>query len=88
MPHAYIELHPDDAAALGVRSGDKVTIESRRGALTLPAWIKGRGQPPKGSCFVPFFDERLQINLVTKDYHDPFSKQPDFKKCAVRLRKA
>ncbi|MBN8525080.1 MAG: molybdopterin-dependent oxidoreductase [Planctomycetes bacterium] len=88
MPHAYIELHPDDAAALGVKSGDKVTVESRRGSLTLPAWIKGRGQPPKGSCFVPFFDERLQINLVTKDYHDPFSKQPDFKKCAVRLRKA
>jgi nitrate reductase NapA len=88
MPHAYVELHPDDAQALGVRSGDKVVVESRRGSLTLPAWINGRGQPPKGSVFVPFFDERLQINLVTREYHCPFSKQPDFKKCAVRLRKA
>jgi nitrate reductase (cytochrome) len=88
MPHAYIEIHPDDATAMQVKSGDKVTVTSRRGELTLPAWIKGRGQPPKGSVFVPFFDERLMINLVTKEYHDPFSKQPDFKKCAVRLRKA
>jgi nitrate reductase NapA len=88
MPHAYIEIHPDDAAAIAVKSGDQVVVESRRGQLTLPAWIKGRGQPPKGSVFVPFFDERLQINLVTKEYHCPFSKQPDFKKCAVRIRKA
>jgi nitrate reductase NapA len=88
MPMAYVEVHKEDAAALGLRSGDKVAIESRRGTLTLPAWIGGRGQPPKGTVFVPFFDERLLINFVTIDAHDPFSKQPDFKKCAVRMRKA
>jgi nitrate reductase NapA len=88
MPHAYVEVHPSDAAALGVKSGDRVVVESRRGAVTLPAWVKGRGQPPTGTVFVPFFDERLPINQVTLDAHDPFSKQPDFKKCAVRLRKA
>jgi nitrate reductase NapA len=88
MPHAYVEVHPDDAAALGVVSGDQVVVESRRGELKLPVWINGRGKPPKGTVFVPFFDERLQINLVTLDAHDPFSKQPDFKKCAVRLRRA
>ena len=87
MPHAYIEVHPDDADALGVKNGDKVVITSRRGEVTVPAWIKGRGQPPKGTVFVPFFDERLMINLVTIEAHDPFSKQPDFKKCAVKLRK-
>jgi nitrate reductase (cytochrome) len=87
MPHAYIEIHPDDATAMQVKSGDKVAVTSRRGEIILPAWIKGRGQPPQGSVFVPFFDERLMINQVTKEYHDPFSKQPDFKKCAVRLRK-
>ncbi len=88
MPHAYIEIHPDDAEKLGVKNGDGVVVTSRRGELTVPAWIKGRGQPPVGTVFVPFFDERLQINLVTIDAHDPFSKQPDFKKCAVKLRKA
>ena len=87
MPHAYVELHPDDAAVLGVVNGGQVVIESRRGSCTVPAWINGRGKPPKGSVFVPFFDERLMINHVTAEWHDPFSKQPDYKKCAVRLRK-
>ena len=35
-----------------------------------------------------FDDSRLLINLVTLEAHDPFSKQPDYKKCAVRMRKA
>ena len=41
--------------------------------------------PPQGSLFVPFFDERLLINEVTLEAYDPFSKQPDYKKCAVRV---
>ncbi len=87
MPQAYAELHREDAEALGVSSGDWVVISSRRGTLELPAWIDGRGQPPRGSVFVPFFDERLLINQVTLEAYDPFSKQPDYKKCAVRVQK-
>jgi cytochrome c-type protein NapB len=34
---------------------------------------------------VPWFDERLIINQLTLDAHDPISKQPDYKKCAVRI---
>jgi len=37
---------------------------------------------------VPFFDESVLINVVTLDGYDPISKQPDFKKCAVRVTKA
>lgn len=88
MPQAYVEVHPEDAARLGIGNGSSVIVESRRGQITLRAWIQGRGAPPKGVIFVPFFDERLLVNLVTLDAHDPFSKQPDYKKCAVRLRKA
>ncbi|MBX3247262.1 MAG: molybdopterin-dependent oxidoreductase [Myxococcales bacterium] len=87
MPQAYLELHREDAPQLGVANGDRVRVESRRGAIELVAWIDGRGQPPRGSVFVPFFDERLRINLVTLHEYDPFSKQPDYKKCAVRLRR-
>ncbi len=87
MPQAYCEMHRDDARALGVASGDVVVIESRRGKLELPVWLDGRGQPPRGSVFVPFFDESLAINLVTLEDYDPLSKQPDYKKCAVRVRK-
>ncbi|EMI19927.1 periplasmic nitrate reductase, large subunit [Rhodopirellula maiorica SM1] len=87
MPTAYIEVHPEDASALNIRQGEVVTVESRRGTCDLPVWINGRGQPPKGSIFVPFFDETKLINNVTLEAHDPFSKQPDYKKCAVRIRK-
>jgi nitrate reductase NapA len=87
MPQAYCEMNRDDARALGITNGEVVVIESRRGALELPVWLDGRGQPPPGSVFVPFFDESLAINLVTLEAHDPLSKQPDYKKCAVRIRR-
>jgi len=56
--------------------------------MRLPVWLRGRGEPQQGNVFVPFFDERLLINELTFDAHDKFSKQPDYKKCAVRIRKA
>ena len=82
-----VQVSREDAQELGLRTGDLVKLETRRGALVLPAWIDGRGSPPKGSVFVPFFDETLMINDLTLDAHDPFSKQPDYKKCAVRVTK-
>ena len=36
---------------------------------------------------MPFFDESLLINRLTLEAYDPFSKQPDYKKCAARVRK-
>ena len=76
-----------DAEELNVRQGEVVVVESRRGEAELPVWINGRGKPPRGSIFVPFFDETKLINNVTLDDHDPFSKQPDYKKCAARIRR-
>jgi nitrate reductase NapA len=87
MPTAYVEVNPADAEALNIRQGETVVIESRRGEVELPVWINGRGKPPVGTVFVPFFDETKLINNVTLEAHDPFSKQPDYKKCAVRIRK-
>ena len=88
MPAAYVEIHPADAAEQDIANGTMVTIESRRGSATLPAWLDGRGRPPRGTVFVPFFDETRLINRVTLEAYDPFSKQPDYKKCAVRIRRA
>ena len=87
MPAAYLEIHPDDAARKDIGNGDLVKIESRRGSIEIKAWINGRGQPPKGTVFIPFFDETLLVNDLTLDAHDPFSKQPDYKKSAVRISK-
>jgi nitrate reductase NapA len=86
MPNAYVEMHREDARALSIQDGDVVRVETRRGALDLPVWIGGRGEPPRGSIFVPFFDEGRLINELTLEDFDPFSKQPDYKKCAARVR--
>jgi nitrate reductase NapA len=85
MPNAYVELHPEDAAAAGIRPGDTVVVETRRGRLELPVWIDGRGRPPRGSLFVPFFDQNFLVNQLTLEAHCPISKQPDYKKCAARI---
>ncbi len=87
VPAAYVEMNRADADQFGVKKGDRVKVVSRRGSLELPVEVDGRGRPPRGTLFVPFFDESLLINLVTLDAMDNISKQPDYKKCAVRLER-
>ncbi|GAA1194009.1 bifunctional nitrate reductase/sulfite reductase flavoprotein subunit alpha [Kitasatospora gansuensis] len=88
-PGPFVELHPDDAAAIGAGDGDRIEVASRRGRAVLPAVVTDRVRP--GSCFAPFhwndlFGEYLSINAVTSDAVDPVSYQPEFKACAVALR--
>ncbi|MFF2701520.1 molybdopterin-dependent oxidoreductase [Streptomyces cyaneofuscatus] len=87
-PGPFVEVHPDDAAALGVVEGDHLEVASRRGRAVLPAVVTDRVRP--GTCFAPFhwndlFGEYLSINAVTNDAVDPLSFQPEFKVCAVTL---
>lgn len=87
MPKAYVELNPADAARLNIVTGSQVRLASRRGEIVLPAWQNGRSIPMKGSVFVPFFAEESLINELTLDAYCPLSKEPDYKKCAVRVEK-
>jgi len=88
QPKAYVEVNREDARTMGLSDGAAVKVVSRRGELPLEARVGGRGEPPQGSVFIPFFDENLLANVLTLDAHCPISKQPDYKKCAVRLEKA
>ncbi|WP_040798811.1 bifunctional nitrate reductase/sulfite reductase flavoprotein subunit alpha [Nocardia higoensis] len=86
----FVEVHPEDAARLDVRAGDHLEIASRRGRAVLPVRISDRVRP--GDCFAPFHwndeqGEYLTINAVTNDAVDPESLQPEFKQCAVSLRR-
>jgi len=87
-PGPSVEIHPDDAAALGISDGRQVELVSRRGRAVLPAVVTDRVRP--GNTWVPFHwndahGENLAINAVTNDAVDPDSLQPEFKVCAVRL---
>ncbi|MFI7237461.1 molybdopterin-dependent oxidoreductase [Streptomyces cyaneofuscatus] len=87
-PGPFVEVHPEDAEALGIVEGDHLEVASRRGRAVLPAVVTDRVRP--GTCFAPFhwndlFGEYLSINAVTNDAVDPVSFQPEFKVCAVTL---
>ena len=87
-PEAYAEINRADAIEIGLKDGDRARLISRRGTMEMPVRVDGRGQPPRGTVFVPFFDETKKINELTLDAMDNISKEPDFKKCAVRLERA
>lgn len=87
MPKAYLEMNSDDAREMGISNGEEVELRTIRGKMRLPVWLNGRARPPRGTLFVPFFDERASINDLTLDAIDPFSKQPDYKKSAARVTK-
>lgn len=86
-PGPFVEIHPLDAAALGVGEGDSVEVASRRGRAVLPAVVTDR---VRRECFAPFhwndlFGTDLSVNAVTNDAVDPLSFQPEFKVSAVSL---
>ncbi|MGA1805437.1 molybdopterin-dependent oxidoreductase [Rhizobium sp. HT1-10] len=88
-PGPFVEIHPEDAAELGIKTDDRVEIRSKRGKALLPAIITDRVQP--GMCFAPFhwndtFGDDLAVNAVTSDAVDPISLQPEFKFTAVAIR--
>jgi len=87
VPNAVCYMHPEDAAALGVRRGVQVEIASRRGSMRTRVETRGRNKPPRGLVFVPWFDASQLINKVTLDATDSISFQTDFKKCAVKIVK-
>jgi sulfite reductase (NADPH) flavoprotein alpha-component len=87
-PGPFVEIHPEDAACLGIKEKDTLEIRSRRGRALLPAVVTDRVRA--GNCFAPMhwndvFGEDLCINAVTSDATDPISQQPEFKFCAVSV---
>lgn len=84
-PDPVALIHPLDLAELGVAPGEVVTLESRRGQVALYARVD-ESSPP-GAVFVPFCYYEAAINRLTNGALDPFAKIPEFKYCAIRVRK-
>ncbi len=82
-PEAEVEIHPTDAAHLGVTSGQMVRVASRRGAITASARLTERS--PEGTIFMTFHFAEAAANLLTIDAVDPVAKIPEYKACAVRV---
>jgi assimilatory nitrate reductase catalytic subunit len=86
-PEPRLEIHPQLAQRLGIADGDWATVESRRGSCTVRALVVTTIRPD--TVFVPYHWPGLKsINQVTIAAQDPISKIPEYKVCAVRVRKA
>jgi len=86
-PEPRVEMHPRLAERLGIRDGDWTTVESRRGSATLRASVVRTIRPD--TVFIPYhWPGRKSANQLTIAATDPISKIPEFKVCAVRLRRA
>ena len=83
---AEVEIHPADAAKLGVKTGDGVKVTSRRSSVVFPALVTDTTR--EGMVFVNMHDPDRLCNEITIDAFDPGSKQPEFKICAVKMEKA
>jgi formate dehydrogenase major subunit len=82
-PVPTASLHPLDLDALGVKAGDALRVESRRGSITLVA--RADEATPRNGVFIPFCFYEAAANLLTNPALDPFGKIPEFKYCAVRV---
>ena len=86
-PEPQVEMHPLLAQKLGIANGHAVTVESRRGAITLPALVVTTIRPD--TVFIPYhWPGDKSANQLTIAAQDPISKIPEYKVCAVRIRKA
>jgi formate dehydrogenase major subunit len=84
-PEPTVSLHPADLAALKVKPGEVVTVESRRGRISL--YTRADPGTPRGAVFIPFCYYEAAANVLTNPALDPFGKIPEFKYCAVKVMK-
>jgi formate dehydrogenase major subunit len=74
-----------DLQTLGLTAGDVITVQSRRGQVTIH--VRRDDGTPTGAVFMPFAYYEAAANLMTNAALDPFGKIPEFKYCAVAIQK-
>ena len=81
-----LEIHPSDAEVRGINDGDRVSLASRKGDITLEAKITERVQP--GVVYTTFHDPETGANVVTTEYSDWATNCPEYKVTAVQVAPA
>lgn len=83
-PEAWVDINPADAAALEVKSGDRLAISSPRGRVENIV-VRVTQTVREGNVFVPFHFNTQLINTLTPSQFDPKSGEPNYKQTAVQL---
>ncbi len=82
--NAYVEINPADAERLGIGPNAPVAVSSRRGRVECVAFVTSTVQA--GQLFIPM--HYGITNRLTNSEFDPYSRQPSFKYCAVKIEPA
>ena len=84
-PMATASMCSADLLEMGLSAGDVITVESRRGRVAIH--VRRDDGTPQGAVFIPFAYYEAAANLMTNAALDPFGKIPEFKYCAVAIRR-
>ena len=86
LPKDVIMINPKDAKAKDLASGDRATLKSDRGQITLDVEVTDRVK--KGVVRTTFHFPEVLINEVTSGVTDEETKCPEYKVVAVDVLKA
>jgi len=78
----YVEINPRDAEKLGIFGNSEVIVASRRAQIVATAVVTTTVQ--QGQVFIPM--HFAATNQLTANAVDPYSRQPNYKACAVTIR--
>ena len=81
----FIEMNVKDAERLSIQDGDRVIVRSRRGEITTKARVGTKVNV--GETWMPFHFPDSQVNYVTNPVFDDLAKIPEYKVCAVEVKK-
>lgn len=84
-PEALVEINPRDAQELKVEEGEFIEVTSRRGKIKAKAKVTEKSG--KGVVFMSFHFHEAAANLLTNAALDPVAKIPEYKVCAVKVKK-
>ena len=80
-----VDMSPADAATLEIRQGQMVRVRSRRGEVTVKAYVTDR--VPRGMVWMAFHFREANANWLTNPVFDPVTLTAEYKACAVRVEK-
>ena len=82
---SFIEINKADADKLGIENGEMVQITSRRGTIQARAEVAYKTNP--GQCWMPFNFLEGNPNWLCSDALDSISRTPEYKVCAIKVKK-
>jgi formate dehydrogenase major subunit len=79
-------IHPDDASQYGIANGDMVCVESARGKIDVKARVTD--EVKRGILSSTFHYPEVSMNVLTSSVTDTDALCPEYKVCAVRIRRS